>query len=212
MPVAHRVARALPAMASHAIGGPRTLGGVQGLPVSLLLLPRAHDRPAALPANAKRPAGGAPAGLRAWERTRYLPLSLSFDVSAADDEDDELGEDMLLLLEVPPLDVSVEPDVAPELGVLGVLEVADEDVSEDGVVVVDDDDDDGVDGLIVPVVDELELEAGGVVLGVVVVDELELEAGGVVGVVVVVVLDSRLQPAMPIAAAMASTAHGLAFI
>jgi hypothetical protein len=130
------------------------------------------------------------------------------DVSALDEEDVELGDDMLLL-DVVSVEL-VAPDVAPVPDVPAVPDVPEDDVSVDGVV-LEDEEDDGEDGLIVPVVVELELDAGGVVLGVVVVVELELEAGGVTGVLVVV-FDSRLQPAMPIAAAMARTAKGFAFM
>jgi hypothetical protein len=141
----------------------------------------------------------------------YLPLSLSLLVS--DDEvDDEVPGDDMLLLDALPLVVSVlAPDVLPVPDVPAAPDVPeDDDVSVDGVVGDEDDDGDVVDGLMVPVLDELELD-GGVVLGVVVVVELELEAGGVVGVVVLV-FDSRLQPTRPSAAAMAIAARGLAFM
>jgi hypothetical protein len=132
-------------------------------------------------------------------------------VSALDDEEVEPGDDMLLLDVLLVSLELVEPDVAPVPDVPAAPDVPDGGVP-DGDVVDDDEEDVGVDGLIVPVVDdELELVSGGV-LGVVVVVELELLAGGVLGVVVVVVLDSRLQPAMPIAAAMARTASGFAFM
>jgi hypothetical protein len=134
---------------------------------------------------------------------------LSFDVSA--DDEDELGDDMLLPDVLLVLSVAPGvPEVAPVPDVPAVPDDDDDELSVDGVV-DDDDEDDGDDGLMVPVVDELELDAGGVVVLGVVVDELELEAGGVVGVVVDV-LDSRLQPARPIAAAMARTASGFAFM
>jgi hypothetical protein len=128
------------------------------------------------------------------------------DVSAEEVEEDELGDDMLLLDVL--LVLSAEP-VAPGVVLPDVPEAPDgaDEVSVDGVVEDDEDDDDGVDGLFVLVLDD---ELGGV-LGVVVVDELELD-GGVVGEVVVVVLDSLLQPTRPIAAAMATMAKGLTFI
>lgn len=149
-----------------------------------------------------------------------MPFSLSFEVSVDEVDDDELGEAML------PLDVllvlsdePVAPGVVPLLEVPDVPEVPDiDELPDDDGVLLDDGggvvavelDDDGVDGLIVPV-DELELVSGVVVLGVVVVVvELELvDAGGVVGVLV---LFSRLHPTRPIAAAMATTASGFAFI
>lgn len=150
----------------------------------------------------------------------YLPLSLSFEVSGEEVDDDELGEAVLLLDVLLVLSGAlVAPGVVPLLEVPDVPEVPDVDeLPDDDGVVLDDDggvelelDDDGVDGLIVPVDDELELVSGVVVLGVVVVVELELDAGGVVGVVFVV-LFSRLHPTRPIAAAMATTASGFAFI
>ena len=100
----------------------------------------------------------------------------------------------------------------------------------DGIVEEELLDDDGVPGVdAVPVLDELDVSVDGVVvdgvvllLGVVddvlgdMVEELELEDGGVVveGVVVVddVVPLSRWQPATPIAAAIARTAHGFRFM
>jgi hypothetical protein len=143
------------------------------------------------------------------------------EVSAEEVDDDELGEAMLLLDVLLVLsDEPVAPGVVPLLDVPDVPDVPDVDAlpDDDGVLLDDDgvevelDDDDGVDGLIVPVDEELELVSGVVVLGVVVVVvELELDAGGVVGVVFVV-LFSRLHPTRPIAAAMATTASGFAFI
>jgi len=110
-----------------------------------------------------------------------------------DDEDDELGEDMLP--DVPAVPVAVDE-----------LEL----VSVDGV----EDDDEDVDGAVEGLIVELELELlGGIVLGavVVVVVELVLDDGGVAGTVVVVDV-SLLHPTTPTAAAMASTAQGLAFM
>jgi hypothetical protein len=187
--------------------------------VTLLLLPRLSR---GRDTQTKRSAGTSrrtvPRRLRC-----YLPLSLSFEVSADEVDDDELGDailplDVLLVLSdepvapgvVPLLEVPDVPDV-PE--VPDIDELPDDDgvvLDDEGVVVVVELDDGGVDGLIVPV-DELELVSGVVVLGVVVVVvELELvDAGGVVGVLV---LFSRLHPTRPIAAAMATTASGFAFI
>ncbi|HTI46936.1 MAG TPA: hypothetical protein VMB76_10285 [Casimicrobiaceae bacterium] len=95
----------------------------------------------------------------------------------------------------------LDDDGVPVLGVDAVPVLDELDVSVDGVVV------DGVVLLLLGVVDD--------VLGDM-VEELELEDGGVVveGVVVVddVVPLSRWQPATPIAAAIARTAHGFRFM
>jgi len=121
--------------------------------------------------------------------------------------DASLGDGVVLEDELLLLDDGADGDMLElELddGVLDVPVVAlDElDVSVDGDV---------VDGAIVL---ELELELGDGELGVV-VDELELDAGGVVdGVVVVddVLLVSFWQPAAASAAAIARTAKGFGFI